>query len=90
MSARPPYSRGHPLRLALVELENDARNRRAGVRRCDLCRGDRRRRGPGVDDVIPTVDRSMCGRGWLSRIALARLIPTMDRGVSGLDRISFM
>jgi hypothetical protein len=58
----------------------------------DLCRGGRRHhgRGPGVDDVIPTVDQSMCDRGWLSCIALARLILVVDRGVSGLDRISFM
>jgi hypothetical protein len=44
----------------------------------------------GVGDVMLTVDRSMCGRDWLSRIALARLIPAVDRGVSRLDRISLL
>lgn len=44
----------------------------------------------GVGDVMSTVDRSMCGRDWLSRIALARLIPVVDRGVSRLDRISLL
>jgi hypothetical protein len=44
----------------------------------------------GVGDVMSTVDRSMCGRDWLSRIASARLILAMDQGVSMLDRISFL
>jgi hypothetical protein len=44
----------------------------------------------GVGDVMLTVDRSMCGRDWLSRIALARFIPAVDRGVSRLDRISLL